>query len=461
MKKYNIKLILIFLITLCFITIFPKISWADYPCSWRQTTTPIKDGENPCSYTNVIINENGSAGGFENVEGILSEGFLEDCGPMPSSPHTISYCCCPPEYNPKSKFDSLDLEALKKTDDLNPLGNMQVKIPGLDKLAEQYPIECEENDLGAKVCKIPWIPIYIYAIYNYFLSIGGILAAIALMIGGVIWLVSAGNASRVSEAKSWITGSVTGLIILLTSYVLLYQINPELIGMRYVELESIDPIAGDTITPSNNGWEGAPFSSNATAEHLTKIDIYCPKSGGSAEIKKIAESFRGKMVYRLGSKNGKGDEHNKAKAQEKYGLSCPNNEKWGEPVVCYDCSGFVRQVLWCAGFTKDPGAGTGVIFPGTEKISTCGTVGGKPSINGKILIEGDLVGWYPKGDGSNTSGHVLIYIGNGKLADAHGTRSYPPAGAYGEFSLCTEVKKRAIQLKKTDRSIYIKRIGSY
>lgn len=128
-----------------------------------------------------------------------------------------------------------------KTPDLNPLGNLQIKIPGLDEIAAKHPIKCEGEGAN-QTCKIPWIAIYINAIYNYFLAIAGILAAIALMIGGVIWLVSAGNASRVSEAKSWITGALTGLVILLTSYVLLHQINPELVGMRYIKLEAIDPI---------------------------------------------------------------------------------------------------------------------------------------------------------------------------------------------------------------------------
>ncbi|HOZ53278.1 MAG TPA: pilin [bacterium] len=130
-----------------------------------------------------------------------------------------------------------------KSPDLNPLGQLNVKIPGIDELVKKYPIVCEGDDKES--CKIPWIGIYIYAIYNYLLGIGGVLAAIALMIGGVLWLVSTGNASRVSQAKSWITGSLTGLIILLTSYVLLYEINPELLGMRYTKMETIEPLDQD------------------------------------------------------------------------------------------------------------------------------------------------------------------------------------------------------------------------
>jgi cell wall-associated NlpC family hydrolase len=342
-----------------------------------------------------------------------------------------------------------------KTPDLNPLGQLQVKIPGIDELVEEYPVVCEDED-DAQTCKIPWVAIYIHAIYNYLIVVGGIVATIALMVGGVIWLMSAGNASRITEAKNWIGGSITGVLILLTSYVLLNHINPNLIGLKYLELETIEPLAGDTNFPSNNGQEGAPFSPDATAEHLTAINIHCPQSGGSSEIKKIAESFRGKVVYRLGSKNGKGDEYNANKTQPTYGLKCPNSKPWEEPVVCYDCSGFARQVLWCAGLTEDPGTGTATIFPGTEVIKKCGN----NSINDKDLVPGDLIGWYPKGDGSN-SGHVFVYIGNNTLADVYGNRSYSPAKAFLTYSLCGKVNEWKTKLEEGNREIYIKRLSSY
>lgn len=155
---------------------------------------------------------------------------------------TLYVCCCP-----KTTVEN----NINKTPDLNPLGNLQIKIPGLDDLAKKHPVKCETNSDGVESCQIPWIAVYVTAIYNYLLGIGGILAAIALMVGGVIWLVSAGNASRVTEAKSWITGSITGIVILLTSYILLNQINPELIGMQYLKLETINPIVAETeLTPA-------------------------------------------------------------------------------------------------------------------------------------------------------------------------------------------------------------------
>ncbi len=197
----------------------PKTT-TDSGCSWRI--------EKPVP---------GATGTFQGgCYSIETESNWEKCSSI-SQPEKKSgeklLCCC------GESGENINIK--NKTPDLNPLGNLQIKIPGLDEIAEKHPIKCE-GEGESQTCKIPWIAIYIHAIYNYFLAIAGILAAIALMVGGVIWLVSAGNASRVSEAKSWITGSITGLVILLTSYVLLYQINPELVGMRYVKLAVIDPM---------------------------------------------------------------------------------------------------------------------------------------------------------------------------------------------------------------------------
>jgi hypothetical protein len=120
----------------------------------------------------------------------------------------------------------------------NPLENLQVKIPGLDQIASQYTATCTENG-ATTACTLPWIAIYIKAIFNYSMGIIGILAAITLMLGGVIWIVAGGNASRISESKSWISASITGLLIGITSFILLNEINPNLTSLNPLELNVI------------------------------------------------------------------------------------------------------------------------------------------------------------------------------------------------------------------------------
>ncbi|MGI6348209.1 MAG: pilin [Patescibacteria group bacterium] len=109
----------------------------------------------------------------------------------------------------------------------------QVTIPNSEFTAEQaVQLEYGLRPIGN----------YIKAIYNYALIIVGILAAIVLIIGGIIWLTSAGNSEKISQAKSWITGALTGLILMFLSYTILKTINPQLVSLRVPGIQTIGNI---------------------------------------------------------------------------------------------------------------------------------------------------------------------------------------------------------------------------
>jgi len=73
---------------------------------------------------------------------------------------------------------------------------------------------------------------YIKTIYTFAVGAVGIVAAVVLMIGGVMWITAGGNASNVSEAKSMITASLTGMVLVLCSYLILGQVNPALVNLQ-------------------------------------------------------------------------------------------------------------------------------------------------------------------------------------------------------------------------------------
>ncbi|MEA3463692.1 MAG: pilin [Patescibacteria group bacterium] len=81
---------------------------------------------------------------------------------------------------------------------------------------------------------------YIKAIYKYAIGIVGILAAVVLMFGGVLWLTAGGNTERVTNAKSWIGASLTGLVLALCSYMILATINPGLVDFRVKPVGMVD-----------------------------------------------------------------------------------------------------------------------------------------------------------------------------------------------------------------------------
>lgn len=82
---------------------------------------------------------------------------------------------------------------------------------------------------------------YIQAIYSYGLTIATILAVIVLMGAGLLWLTSAGNDARITQAKEMISGSVVGLLILFGSWMLLNTINPNLLKLQIIQTQIISP----------------------------------------------------------------------------------------------------------------------------------------------------------------------------------------------------------------------------
>ena len=90
---------------------------------------------------------------------------------------------------------------------------------------------------------------YIKAIYTYAISIVAIAAALALMIGGVIWLTAGGSNTRVESAKKVMTGALSGLVLALGSYFLLYQINPDLTKTQWFKIKGV----GEELEEKNLG----------------------------------------------------------------------------------------------------------------------------------------------------------------------------------------------------------------
>ena len=94
---------------------------------------------------------------------------------------------------------------------------------------------------------------YIPLIFNYSMGFVGILAAVVLMFGGVMWLTAGGNQGQVGEAKEWIKAALTGLILALLSFLILNTINPDLIKLKMPTIKSPEPTA-PTITTKDEAY---------------------------------------------------------------------------------------------------------------------------------------------------------------------------------------------------------------
>ncbi|MBI5076805.1 TMEM14 family protein [Candidatus Falkowbacteria bacterium] len=86
---------------------------------------------------------------------------------------------------------------------------------------------------------IPWMAQYIIAVYRYAIIIGSILAVIVIMIGGILYLTAGGIPNNVKKAGSLIFGAIIGLVLLLSSHLILNTINPNLTQLSTLSIGTI------------------------------------------------------------------------------------------------------------------------------------------------------------------------------------------------------------------------------
>jgi len=91
------------------------------------------------------------------------------------------------------------------------------------------------------------------AFYDYGVGIAGILAAIMLMAGGLLWLTSAGNSSRIEQAKNLIFSSIIGLVLLFGAWMMLKTINPNLVDFGINSVPIIETIQTVNICTQDKG----------------------------------------------------------------------------------------------------------------------------------------------------------------------------------------------------------------
>ncbi|MFA6215816.1 MAG: pilin [Patescibacteria group bacterium] len=88
-------------------------------------------------------------------------------------------------------------------------------------------------------CSIPWLGQYISALYNYGVGFAAALAIVMIMVGGLVWLMSAGSPDKVGKAKEFITSALSGLFLALFAIMVLTAINPKLTNLEAIRIKQI------------------------------------------------------------------------------------------------------------------------------------------------------------------------------------------------------------------------------
>lgn len=262
---------------------------------------------------------------------------------------------------------------------------------------------------------------FLQSLFNVLIIIAGILAIIMIVIGAVTY-VSTDSFSGTEHGREVMMNAVLGLILALGAWVILNTINPNLASNLSITIPRI-AFEGDSATYGSSASSSG--GGTITAFQLPgDLGLYCPGSGGATAMPQIIDSFVGKVAYRWGGKGGplpagasfplspNEQSDSPYTCKNDAGQTVPCNSFCPGGNVCLDCSGFVNHVRQCAGapiYLTGTAGMTG--SSAAEPVDMSQLSGDGTRIGAYTLVPGDLLIW---------DGHVVIYYGNGKIAEAAG-----------------------------------------
>ena len=130
---------------------------------------------------------------------------------------------------------------------------------------------CTKQSDGTLSCD--GISHYIGTLYKWLVIAGSILAVLYIMVGGLQYL-TAGGSGRGQQGQKMMTDALTGLALLLGSYVILYTINPQLVALNPLNLELIGHQKAELVALQNQydlSQESNPAIGKTAAEISTNI----------------------------------------------------------------------------------------------------------------------------------------------------------------------------------------------
>ena len=185
------------------------------------------------------------------------------------------------------------ISTVNEIDKLMKTPTPKIEIPGL-QFSE---ITKTEDVWGTTWLNIPFFGEYLSAVYKFSVVAISILAVIGLIDGGITWVLRGGSQEGREIAQKRIIGSVTGLIIAVGSYTILYTLNPELVQfrnlkVRYVENQDMQEFLDET--EGMTDWEFQNGSGNPQFQYITGINT--PGITGGSEKGIVREPDKTKAV---------------------------------------------------------------------------------------------------------------------------------------------------------------------
>ena len=140
-------------------------------------------------------------------------------------------------------------------------------------------------------------PAYVKYIFNFVVVISGFIALAVMVWGGILHLTSAGDPSQMSEARNKIFAGLLGLVILLSSYLILYTINPQLVGLT---LQPVEPDSGIYLkNAAGKKVHVGDTKHKLSITGVTEIEFISPTSSLLAIYLYTGENLKGSEARRI------------------------------------------------------------------------------------------------------------------------------------------------------------------
>lgn len=124
---------------------------------------------------------------------------------------------------------------------------------------------------------IPYIGQYISAVYAWALGLVSVLAVAMIAWAGIKWQTAGADASRVESAKATITNAAIGLVMALSSYLVLWTLNPKLVEFQALKIDVVPTIAFDPSIETQLGGvsiESANQVASAAAPPTGNVPVF-------------------------------------------------------------------------------------------------------------------------------------------------------------------------------------------
>lgn len=129
------------------------------------------------------------------------------------------------------------------------VGEVEIKYMGIDATGQRkFIIKTVDFGTDPRYLNSPFLTDYIAQVYKYAVTVATVLSTIVIIFAGVLWITSAGNMEQIGRAKKMIARALTGLLLAVGSYTILWTINPQLVEfgslkiLRVGQLEKIEEI---------------------------------------------------------------------------------------------------------------------------------------------------------------------------------------------------------------------------